>query len=163
MSTLNILIVDDRHESRVLLHRAFLRAGVTVELAIASNGMDALGWLNRSDTPRPDAILTDLLMPQLDGFGLLRCLSRDQDLSSIPVIVITGSEDPTHHVRLAISHARAWARKPESIADFAHIIETILALCRAPAEPTKEHLRLSSPGPAPGRFQSPSGYEPDLS
>ena len=73
------------------------RAGyATVE---AADGLDALAVL---DGFRPDVILLDLSMPDLDGLALLQFLREDARWRSIPVVVVTGFDDEA-----AISEARA--------------------------------------------------------
>ncbi len=91
-----ILVVDD---SETVLH--FLRAILEsqhYEVETASDGTDALAKVHRS---LPDLIVTDSIMPGIDGFGLLRALRGDPATEAVPVIMLTSGapDDPDHIAR----------------------------------------------------------------
>jgi CheY-like chemotaxis protein len=83
----SVLVVDDDAASRALVRRQL--AGGGWEIREAANGEEALAavtqWL-------PDIIVLDLVMPVLDGFGVLAALHADERWRSIPVIVLTGRD-----------------------------------------------------------------------
>lgn len=83
-----ILIVDDNATNRFLLYRGLQQLGHAG--VVAEHGREALEKLR---TVRIDAILLDLMMPELSGFEVLRILKNDTDLRDIPVIVISGEHD----------------------------------------------------------------------
>lgn len=83
-----VLCVDDEPLLTRCLARLLRRFGA--EVLTAANGQDALDLLART-APRPDLIFTDLVMPVLDGEGLLRALRRDPALAAIPVVVLSAS------------------------------------------------------------------------
>ena len=83
-----ILVVDDDHDSRTLLELALSTSGYLVETAV--NGRDALESARRRP---PRLILLDLAMPVMDGFTFRNEQLRDQTLSSIPVICVSGRHD----------------------------------------------------------------------
>ena len=70
--------------------RALKESGINNELLIASNGEEALSIL-KDDTRRPGLIFLDLNMPKMNGIELLKELKKDEDLKTIPVIVLTTS------------------------------------------------------------------------
>jgi threonine synthase len=84
----HILIVDDNVDARRLLRR-ILQARGHYTLFEAENGRQAL---DMASTARPDLILLDLMMPEMDGFAVLEALKRNEALRDIPVIVITAKE-----------------------------------------------------------------------
>jgi CheY-like chemotaxis protein len=89
-----ILIVDDS-ETVLNFIRAVLEAE-QYEVITAFDGSDALAKVHRS---LPDLVVTDSIMPNLDGFGLLRALRRDPATEGIPVIMLTsGSPDDPDHI-----------------------------------------------------------------
>jgi CheY-like chemotaxis protein len=79
-----LLLVEDDDDARLVLAQTMQREGWTV--AQAGNGRIGLEMLAQS---RPDAILLDLMMPEMDGFELLAHLQDQADWRDIPVIVIT--------------------------------------------------------------------------
>lgn len=80
-----ILVVDDEPDARELVRRALLPAGHLVDEV--EDGASALAYLRRQ---RPDLILLDLMMPEMDGFEVVRELQSDAELSRIPLVVLTG-------------------------------------------------------------------------
>ncbi|HLF28774.1 MAG TPA: pyridoxal-phosphate dependent enzyme [Anaerolineae bacterium] len=84
----HILIVDDNSDARRLLRR-ILQARGNYTLFEAANGREALAM---AATARPDLILLDLMMPEMDGFAVLEALKRNDALREIPVIVVTAKE-----------------------------------------------------------------------
>jgi len=81
------ILEDDASASRLL--RRILHARGDYQIFEASDGKSGLEII-RSE--QPDLILLDLMMPDLDGFGVLETLREDEDLSGIPIIVITAKE-----------------------------------------------------------------------
>lgn len=87
---LSVLLIDDDDDLRELLRFHFERKGYDVR-ALA-DGREALEFL-RTDNVRPDVIVLDLLMPDIDGREFLRHRRETPELERIPVIVLTGLED----------------------------------------------------------------------
>jgi adenylate cyclase len=83
----HILIVDDDEIGRRSMKAALERAGWTI--SEADNGQSALSTLKGA---RPDAILLDLMMPEMDGFEFLDEMRRVNEWRDIPVIVITARD-----------------------------------------------------------------------
>jgi PAS domain S-box-containing protein len=79
----SVLIVDDNADMRDYLCR--ILAG-TYKIVACSDGEQALLAARRS---RPDVVITDIMMPRLDGFGLLRQFRNDTELSNVPVVVLS--------------------------------------------------------------------------
>lgn len=84
-----LLIVDDEKQNRLLLTELF---GATYKIIQAKNGVQAL---EKARQHRPDLILLDVLMPEMDGMGVLRELKRDDATRLIPVIFITALDSAT--------------------------------------------------------------------
>jgi PAS domain S-box-containing protein len=81
------LVVDDLPENRELLRSALESDGWTVEEA--GNGLEAL---DRLEQRRPDAILLDLMMPEMDGITFVERLRASERNRSIPVLVVTAKD-----------------------------------------------------------------------
>lgn len=82
-----ILVVDDSAFSREYAAKVLRTVGYQV--MTAANGVDALNMLANRDLDKPDFVLTDLEMPQMDGYELLERIGMDRDLPQVPGIVIT--------------------------------------------------------------------------
>lgn len=92
-----ILVVDDNGLGRKKMRMAV--RGLGYEADMAENGTEAL---QRLRAERFDAVLLDILMPELDGFGVLAELKGDEALRDIPVIIISALDDETDSVVRAI-------------------------------------------------------------
>jgi CheY-like chemotaxis protein len=82
-----ILVVDDEEVVRKVLRSLLKQAGYDV--ICAANGADALEQLGR--IPRPDAILVDLFMPEMNGWRFANELKASVELDRVPLIVLTGA------------------------------------------------------------------------
>ncbi len=81
-----VLVVDDEPEALRLFQRTLGSAAERYRVLVAGDGQHALNVLREQ---RPDAILLDLVMPEMDGFRLLEVLGQDAALREIPVIVVS--------------------------------------------------------------------------
>jgi two-component system cell cycle response regulator DivK len=83
-----VLIVEDDHSTRAFYREVLVQAGFrTVE---AHNGHQAL---EKAHIASPNAVLTDLAVPGLDGFEFCRALQRSAQTRDIPILAITGHPD----------------------------------------------------------------------
>ena len=81
-------MVDDEPDERFLLRRVFERAGHDV--TDAADGSAALGIVRESP---PDLVVTDMMMPVMDGVELIRRLRGDPATAGIPILASTGDPD----------------------------------------------------------------------
>lgn len=89
LSPVKILAVDDEPDLADLMYFHLHRAGYDV--TTAANGWEALDQIRRS---RPDIILLDLMLPDLDGFGVCEILRRDPATATIPIIIVSAWASP---------------------------------------------------------------------
>jgi adenylate cyclase len=82
-----ILVVEDEADAREMLRQMLDRAGCTV--VEARNGIEALSRLNEA---RPDLVLLDLMMPEMDGFEFLTAMREHEAWRDLPVVVITARD-----------------------------------------------------------------------
>jgi len=114
-----ILVVDDDDDIRQVLAMVLDEAGFRV--VTAANGREALERL-RGD-PRPDVILLDLMMPEMDGYQFRAEQQRDPALRAIPTLIVTaGTVTP----RVEELGAEAILRKPVSLR---RLVDTIRRFC----------------------------------
>jgi len=84
----NVLVVDDTEEARRLIRRILQSQG-NYAISEAINGHQAI---EMAKSGKPDLIILDLMMPDLDGFAVLDALKADADTAPIPVIVVTAKD-----------------------------------------------------------------------
>ncbi|MEX2577452.1 MAG: response regulator [Verrucomicrobiales bacterium] len=117
-----VLIVDDKEENLYYLETLLTGHGFEVERA--QHGADALVVARNSP---PDLVVSDLLMPVMDGYTLLRQWKADEQLRSIPFLVYTATYTEAEDERLALSlGADAFILKPTEPDEFLRQIEQIL-------------------------------------
>ena len=103
----NVLIVDDDRQTRLKLTRSLEVQGRTVNAV--ESGKAALQTLS---TESYNVILLDILMPEMDGFEVLRTLKADPRLSKIPVIIISADEDAQSEQKCMQLGAHTFLSKP---------------------------------------------------
>jgi len=114
-----ILVVDDSVTTRTLEKNVLEAAGYTVLLAV--NGQEALGLIATGEAP--DLIISDVVMPRLDGFGLTQQIKHDARTANIPVILVTSLDSPEDKTRGIEVGADAYIVK--SHFDQNNLLETI--------------------------------------
>jgi CheY-like chemotaxis protein len=117
-----VMVVDDHGDIRETLAMILEDAGFDV--VTAADGRDALRQLH--DGPRPQLILLDLMMPNMDGWEFRRRQEADTDLSAIPVVLLSGVNDV--HRQVLPLHADGYLRKPF---DIDTMLEVVRSYCRA--------------------------------
>lgn len=93
----NILVVDDDDSIRSLLHQELGDAGYHIEEA--RNGKEAL---EKVRTKRPDLIILDIMMPEMNGFDVAAILKNDPQTMDIPIIVLSVVQDKARGFRIGI-------------------------------------------------------------
>ncbi len=105
---MKILIVEDNKESRYLLEK--LLQGYGHAVTAATNGVEAL---EQALAQPPDMIVSDIMMPKMDGFRLCHECKQDDKLKDIPFVFYTATYTSIEDEKFALSlGARAFIRKP---------------------------------------------------
>lgn len=89
----------------------------------AHSGIEALTYLKKDTI---DIILTDINMPEMDGFALLDEIHRDERLKEIPIIVMTASSEPTFPLTAREKGATVFMSQPFSSSELAVAVNTCL-------------------------------------
>jgi two-component system, OmpR family, response regulator ResD len=122
---MRVLVVDDKGTTQDAL-AAYLEAE-GFEADHAGNGE---GALSRMDAAPPDAVVTDLLMPGLDGLGLMRRMRADPRWAATPVVVLTAAGDDVLArlgAELPPLHPYRVLRKPQEPAALARVLRELEA------------------------------------
>lgn len=117
-----ILTVDDSRTMRQMLEFALTGAGFSV--LQAEDGINGLEVLQGSS---PDAIITDINMPRLDGFGFIEGVRRSEAHRAIPILVLTTESDCEKKDRARRAGATGWIVKPFDAVKLVSAIERITA------------------------------------
>ncbi|OGA27973.1 MAG: two-component system response regulator [Betaproteobacteria bacterium RIFCSPLOWO2_02_FULL_65_24] len=113
-----ILLVDDNEYDVDLTLRALKRRHFANEVQVARDGVEALDYLYRRGPfaerapGNPLLVLLDLKMPKVDGIEVLKVIKGDQTLKSIPVVVLTSSQDQQDVVESYGLGVNAYVVKP---------------------------------------------------
>ena len=121
MSTPCILVVDDQPINVQLLKRKLEREGIRV--LTATNGVEALAAIGKE---KPDLILLDVMMPDMDGIEVCQRLQGREDTRSIPIIFITSYEDDEVRARALNTGAVDYFLKPFDDEDLLNAINAAL-------------------------------------
>ena len=125
-----VLVVDDDPQMVRLIARMLETSGRDYEVACAGNGIAGLRDMRAR---RPDLLLLDIVMPEMDGHAMLAEVRADPALRDIPVVVITAQEHTPEEERLLghklfIVRSAAGFTNAESIAYLRNILETATGL-----------------------------------
>jgi CheY-like chemotaxis protein len=123
---IEVLLVEDDPGDVMMTREAFHDYKLHNELHVVSDGAEAMAFLRQegeyAGRPRPDLVLLDLNLPRMDGRQVLEAIKSDPELASIPVVVLTTSENEDDVLRSYSLHANAYVTKP---VDFQRFIEVI--------------------------------------
>ena len=119
-----VLIVEDSESSAAVLEIALLGLA-NVSVRLVGSALEALRVL-RGPGAAIRAIVTDLNMPRMDGFELIRAIREDRALAATPIIVISADTDPATPGRVARLGVSAYFSKPFSPAQVCRKLEQIL-------------------------------------
>jgi len=122
---MKLLLIEDNSADVEVVQRLARASSVPVEVTAHSIGVEALEWMARAEV-RPDLVLLDIGLPGTRGMDVLKQLKNDDELSEIPVIIVSGSqndEDILEGVRLG---AHSHIIKPIGRCDFAWIVASVM-------------------------------------
>jgi two-component system, chemotaxis family, chemotaxis protein CheY len=118
-----ILIVEDSDNATPL--EIALGALKGVKVIMLANGRDAINLLH-TNSVEIAAVITDLHLPNVDGFEIIRAIRADDRHSRVPIIVVSGDSCPDIPERLRVLGADAFFPKPYSPAEIRHAIKGLL-------------------------------------
>lgn len=124
-----ILVVDDDPGDVLMIEEALADSDVEKVIDVVSDGEEAMEFLRaegrHEDARRPDMILLDLNMPRMDGRQVLGAVKQDEDLRTIPIVVLTTSNADTDIVGSYTLQANAYVTKPIDLDDFNDVVRRI--------------------------------------
>jgi len=120
-----VLLVEDDSIDAMTVKRAFKDLKVTNQLAVTTNGEEALDYLSDPAKNRPCVILLDLNMPKMNGTEFLKIAKADETLKKIPVVVLTTSSEERDIVESFKLSVAGYIIKPVDYKKFVEAIRTI--------------------------------------
>ena len=127
-----VLLVEDNPDHAELTLKALKDGNILNEIAWVKDGEEALdylyhrgGYADATKAPRPGLILLDLRLPKVDGHEVLRQIKGDEDLRSIPVVMLTTSEREDEISKSYKAGANSFVSKPVCFADFVERVRSV--------------------------------------
>lgn len=132
MTTAFVLLVEDNPNDELLTLRALRRDGIANEIAVVRDGQEALDFLlgtgahaGRDTSVLPQVMLLDLKLPKLSGLEVLSRVRAEENLRTLPVVILTSSamdRDVVEGYRLG---ANSFVQKPVSSEEFKEAIRRL--------------------------------------
>ena len=135
-----ILLVEDNPDDEALTIRALRRKGIANEITVARDGAEALELLHegRSAGRPPDLVILDLKLPKIEGIDVLRRIRANPGTRSLPVVVLTSSDEQQDIVRSYELGANSFVSKPVEFESFLEAVGELglywLLLNRSPGQ-----------------------------
>jgi two-component system, chemotaxis family, response regulator Rcp1 len=124
-----VLLVEDSPSDTELTLAALEDAKMRNRVSTVEDGVQAMQFLRRqgpyADAPRPDLILLDLKLPRKDGRQVLAEIKADENLKTIPVVVLTASPEEQDMLRAYQLHANCYITKPVDFDQFNQVVRSI--------------------------------------
>ncbi len=126
---LQVLLVEDSPGDLRLTREAFRDVNPFVRLDVAKDGVEAMSFLRREGghvhAARPDLILLDLNLPKMDGRQVLALIKKDDNLKSIPTVILTSSELEADVMKSYSLQANCYLSKPMHFEAFHSLVKSI--------------------------------------
>jgi len=127
--SIEVLLVEDNPADVRLTLEAFKESKVETHLSVVRDGIEAMAFLRREgeyvNAPRPDLILLDLNIPRKNGRTVLAEIKEEENLKSIPVVVLTTSQAESDISTTYRNHANCYITKPVDFELFVKVVKSI--------------------------------------
>jgi CheY-like chemotaxis protein len=142
ISNPTILVVDDEPASLFFMQDAFKALGRIDGIHLANGGPDAVAYLkgqgkyaDRAVYMLPDFVITDLKMPLVDGFEMIRFIKQNPLTAAIPVVVFSGSRNDSDIMSAYLLGANSFHVKPVGLSELRALVKALYdywATCEVP-------------------------------
>jgi two-component system response regulator len=127
--SINVLLVEDSPGDVRLTRETFRNSKLPINLHVATDGVEAMAYLRHEDknieSPRPDFILLDLNLPRMSGREVLAEVKSDDDLRTIPTIILTTSDAEADILKSYQLQANCYLTKPVKFDEFESLVKCI--------------------------------------
>ncbi len=118
---LRIILIEDSPADAQIVRMALQQAGLPVNVMVLDDGLAAYEYLIRNNPQHTstlwDLVLLDLNLPTISGFELLEHIRASENTRMLPVVVMSGSSNPTDIDRCYEAGANSYVCKPPHLAD----------------------------------------------
>jgi CheY-like chemotaxis protein len=124
-----VLLVEDNDNDVELTRQGFRRAKLLVNLHRVTDGEECMAFLRKqgkyADAPTPDLILLDLNLPKMSGEQVLAEMLKDESLKSVPVVILTTSEQAEEVLKMYKMRCSSYIVKPVNFEQFLNVVRAI--------------------------------------
>jgi len=127
-----VMLVEDNVDHAELVIRTMEEHRIANKVHHFMDGQSALDYLfhrgefsDPHQSPRPHVILLDLRLPRVDGIDVLRAIKENEDLKTIPVVVLTTSEAEKDVAKAYYNHANSYLVKPVGFEEFKKLMDDL--------------------------------------
>lgn len=127
-----ILLVEDNADDEILTLRALKANKIANDVVVARDGAEALdylfgtgGYAGRDTSVRPQVVLLDLNLPKLGGLDVLRRIRSDESTRTLPVVILTTSNEEEDLVGSYSLGANSYIRKPVDFDQFSECVREL--------------------------------------
>ena len=128
-----LLVIEDAREHAILVRVAARRALPGLDVRVAGDGREGIAYLagtppfqDRRSHPVPSLIILDLIMPEVEGFEVLRWIKEKGGQDMMPVVVLTSSMDPEAEAKSLALGAAAFYQKPADLDGLGKVVREIV-------------------------------------
>ena len=141
MTMERLIMVEDDEGHASLIQRNLKRAGVDEPIVHLSDGAEAIDYFFHKEVEgtQKQLVLLDLNLPKVDGYEVLRRLKADERTRSIPVIVLTTTDNPGEVTRCYEMGCNVYMTKPVSYESFSDAIQKLGLMVSVVKVPLTQH------------------------
>jgi two-component system response regulator len=132
INEIDILLIEDNPYDAELTHRALRSKGLAHKLVTCTDGVEALDFLfgkgmyvGRNLTERPKVIFLDLKLPRVNGLEVLQRIKADERTRTIPVVILTSSQEEQDIARSYDLGVNSYMVKPVDFDKFFQVVEEL--------------------------------------
>jgi two-component system response regulator len=127
-----ILLVEDNPDDEMLTKRALAKDKVTNEIVVVRDGQEALDWLfangehaGRDASVLPQVVLMDINLPKVNGLDVLRQIRSDERTRTLPIVMLTSSNEDRDRLDAYQNFANSYIRKPVDFDQFTDAVRQL--------------------------------------
>ena len=124
-----VLLVDDDDDDVRFIKKAIQSTVPQAKVLRAKDGLEAMTMLRQQapfdQSPRPTLVLLDLNMPKMNGFEVLQAIKSEPDLETIPVVILSTSDDDHDIAKCYALRANCYVTKPAQLREFRDVVSAI--------------------------------------